>query len=177
MSCKQKVEHNKLEEKAKEAKSYCVKNKMNTEYAILIDMSIHSGKTRFFVYDFNKALVVDSGLVCHGTCKHQYRTETPEFSNVPESYCSSIGKYKIGKRGWSSFGIHVNYKLHGLETTNSNAYDRLIVLHSWGMSDTETYPKMAPESWGCPVVSENFMKRLDERLKKTTEPTLLWIYQ
>ena len=177
MSCKQKIDQNDLGQKLKDANDYCVKNGLNTDYAILIDMSIHSGKTRFFVYNFNSEVVVDSGLVSHGTCKHDYTTSTPEFSNVPESYCSSIGKYKIGKRGWSSFGIHVNYKLHGLESTNSNAYDRIIVLHSWNMSDKETYPRMAPESWGCPVISENFMKRLDKRLQKAKKPTLLWVYE
>ena len=90
MSCKQKIDQNNLDQKIKEASAYCIKNGLNTDYAILIDMSIHSGKTRVFVYDFNSKAVVDSGLVTHGTCKHDYTTATPEFSNVPPMQASPL---------------------------------------------------------------------------------------
>src|SRR5688500_17819209 len=40
----------------------------NTNTCFLIDMSIESGKNRFFVYDLKKDSVVDAGLVTHGSC-------------------------------------------------------------------------------------------------------------
>ena len=102
---------------------------------------------------------------------------SPVFSNTPDSHLSSLGKYRIGKRGYSNWGIHVNYRLHGLESTNSNAFSRDIVLHSWeSVADLETYPKGTPEGWGCPAVSDNTMRELDSLLQNSGENVLLWIY-
>ena len=116
-------------------------------------MSIHSGKKRLFLYDLKDKKIVQSGLCSHGCGEAPWgedeTKETPLFSNVPDSHLSSIGKYRIGKRGYSNWGIHVNYKLHGLEATNSKAYSRFIVLHSWdAIEDEETFPQGAPEGWG-----------------------------
>jgi hypothetical protein len=171
---------NRLKNKAKLAKAYCIKNNMDTKVCILVDMQIHSGKKRFFLWDLKGDSVLKSGLCSHGTCDNlaNYNSEdAPQFSNVPESHCSSLGKYKLGKRGYSSFGIHINYKLHGLESTNNNAYKRVIVFHSWGIEDEEIYPFEIAESWGCPAVSNNFMKEMDEILKVKKKPVLFWIYK
>ncbi len=142
---------------------------------------MHSGKKRFYIWDMNNNKLLDSGLASHGSCDQTWsNTDTrrvPKFGNIPDSHCSSLGKYKIGKRGYSQWGIHVNYKLHGLERTNNKAYDRVIVLHSWGMiNDEEVYPTGTAESWGCPAISDNFMRRMDERLSGTTKPVLFWMF-
>ncbi|PCJ26600.1 MAG: peptidase [Flavobacteriales bacterium] len=168
-----------LKDKAKLAKDYCQKNNMNLDVCILVDMKIHSGKKRFILWDFKGDSILKSGMCSHGTCDNLAgydANKTPQFSNTNESHCSSLGKYKVGKRGYSSFGIHINYKLHGLEKTNSNAYKRYIVFHSWGIDDNETYPTEIAESWGCPAVSNNFMRKIDEVLKTKKTPVLLWIY-
>lgn len=170
-----------IHSKATEALAFCKENNMHTEYCILIDMNIHSGKNRFFVYNFNTDSIVDQGLVSHG-CGDKpwgmdFSKENPAFSNTPDSHLSSLGKYKIGKRGYSNWGIHINYKLHGLEKLNSNAYKRFIVLHSWAAMPTEEiFPTGAPEGWGCPALSDEFMKRIDKRLHKNNQPVLLWIF-
>jgi hypothetical protein len=133
------------------------------------------------VYDFTTNQVVQTGLCSHGSCDGNGREgsyDTAQFSNQPNSFCSSMGKYKIGKRGYSNWGIHVNYKLHGLEATNNNAYKRIIVLHSWSyVPSEETYPAYAPNSLGCPMVSDEMMTDLDGRLKASELPVLLWIYK
>ena len=172
----------KLKLKTGEALLYCKENQLNTDYCILIDMGIHSGKNRLFIYDFTQDSIVSSGLCSHGCCDLQWGMDfsktNPTFSNVPDSHCSSLGKYKIGKRGYSMWGINVNYKLHGLEKSNSKAYGRFIVLHSWEMVDNyEIYPSGTPEGWGCPAVSDQQMHFLDKLLKKQEKPVLLWIYQ
>lgn len=169
-----------LEERALQAKTFCTKEGMNQNYAILIDMSIHSGKKRLFVWDFNQNKMIKKGMCSHGSGPKSWSNDdskiNPRFSNVVNSHYSSLGKYKIGKRGWSNFGIHVNYKLHGLDSSNSNAYKRIIVLHSWNiMPHEEVYPKGAPESWGCPAVSNTFMHELDSLLRPEKD-VLLWIY-
>ncbi|MCT4580517.1 MAG: murein L,D-transpeptidase catalytic domain family protein [Flavobacteriales bacterium] len=176
-----KLDTIRLQNKAKEALTYCKKNKMNSNYCVLIDMHIHSGRNRLFLWDFKANKIVLSGLCSHGCGDEPWgldnTKDSPIFSNQPDSHLSSLGKYKIGKRGWSNWGIHVNYKLHGLDKTNSNAYKRIIVLHSWeAVEENETYPYGTPEGWGCPAINNDKMKELDAYLEKEKTPVLLWIY-
>jgi hypothetical protein len=91
------------------------------------------------------------------------------------SHCSSIGKFVILDRGVSQWGIKVNYILQGKEKTNSNARSRAVVLHSWeAISNDEVYPEGTPEGWGCPAVSNESMKEIDEILKQNKK-VLMWI--
>lgn len=159
---------------------YCQKKNFNTDFYFLADMSMHSGKNRFLVWSFKENKILKKALVTHGCGNSGWSSDesrvNPVFSNTPESHCSSLGKYKIGERGYSQFGMHVKYLLHGLDTSNSNALARTIVLHSWEIiPDEETYPEGAPESWGCPAVSNNFMRQLDTLLSTAEKPTLLWM--
>lgn len=177
-----KVDIVKLQTKAIEAKTFCKSKKYNTDYCFLADMSLHSGVKRLFVWDFKKDTIIQSYLVGHGCGKmfwsFDYSKENPTFSNEPDSHCSSLGKYKIGERGYSNWGIHIKYLLYGLEKSNVNAVSRQIVFHSWEkMADNEIYPKGSPEGWGCPTVSNNAMIKLDERLKTSTKSVLLWMFE
>lgn len=170
-----------IENKAKEALLYCKKKKFDEKCCILIDMSVHSGLNRLFIYDFNKNEVSRSMLVSHGCGNYpwsfDFSKDNPDFSNIDGSHCSSLGKYKIGKRAWSNWGINVKYVLHGLEKTNSNAQSRFIVFHSWEkVSDSEVYPDGTPEGWGCPTISNNNMKIVDSILQTKKKPVLMWIY-
>ena len=165
-----------------EALQFCKKNNFNQTYYFLIDLSIHSGKNRFFVYDFKTQKITSKSLVTHGSCDviedNPEKWDKAKFSNKINSHCSMKGKYKIGKRDYSSWGIHIKYWLHGLESSNKNAVDRVVVLHSWdAVSDTEIYPNVSPLSWGCPAVSNTFMQLLDNQLKNTSTPVLLWIIE
>ena len=167
--------------KSKEALEYCKNKGFNTDFCILVDMGIHSGKDRMFIWDFNSSSIAQSGLCSHGCGDSPHSGDetksAPIFSNISDSHLSSLGKYKIGKRSYSNWGIHINYKLHGLETSNVNAYRRLIVLHSWeSVSNIPIYPYGTPEGWGCPAVSNDMMKILDKKLKATSKPVLLWIF-
>lgn len=171
-----------LKVKAKQAATFCKTKGFNTDFCVLIDMSIHSGKNRLFIYDLKNDSIISKALCAHGSCSNlpgKDETDTkPTFSNTHETLCSSLGKYKIGKRGYSNWGVHFNYKLHGLEATNSNAYARTIVLHSWEeMPNKEVYPQNCPNSWGCPMVSDQQMRTLDKHLKPSKKPVLLWIYK
>jgi len=173
---------NKLDVMADSAYTYCLTNDYEPRFFLLIDMKIHSGRKRFFIYDYQSHNVMESSLVSHGCGDSLWgsdETKTcPVFSNVPESHCSSLGKYRVGKRGYSNWGININYRLHGLEKSNGNANARDVVLHSWfDISEEETYPAGSPEGWGCPAVSNDFMTALDSVLIKSRKPILLWIYQ
>lgn len=175
------IDHCYLVGKQAEAKAFCKSEGYNKHYCFLLDMSRHSGRYRFYVWDFDSNKVVDSALVSHGCGISNWgddgTADAPVFSNEYESHCSSLGKYHVGERAWSQWGINIKYQLYGLDSTNSNANGRRIVLHSWEfVNDIEVYPDGSPEGWGCPAVSNAFMARLDTRLKKSTEPVLLWMY-
>ena len=166
--------------KADTAEAYCKEHKMNTDICFLIDMSIHSGKHRLFVWNFKKQEVLFSSLCCHGVGGESTQKK-PEFSNVPGSNCTSLGKYKLGIRSYSNWGINIHYKMHGLEETNNNAYKRIVVFHSYTpVPEREIYPMHLPLGWsqGCPVVSNKAMRQADELLQEigTKEPVLMWIY-
>jgi len=181
-SISQMKKETKLADKGIEAKTYCKENDFNQSFCILIDMSIHSGKKRFYVYDFKQKKVTHKYLVSHGCGNNTWASDeskiSPEFSNTVDSHMSSLGKYKIGKRSWSDWGVNAKYSLHGLEESNSNAFNRWVVFHSWGMiSNEETYPAGTPEGWGCPAVSNESFKEIDKLIKSQTKPTLMWIYK
>lgn len=176
------VDMEKTRTKAMEAREFCRSKNFNTEFCILIDMGLHSGIKRFFVWDLKGDSIVSSYLVGHGSCdgpwKEDLSKETPRFSNVEGSHCSSMGKYRIGERAHSDWGIGIKYVLHGLEPTNSNAQMRYVVFHSWEMvPDEEPYPDGTPEGWGCPIVSNNAMRLIDPQLKASPKPVLMWIYE
>ncbi|QOG02503.1 murein L,D-transpeptidase catalytic domain-containing protein [Flavobacterium sp. MDT1-60] len=162
-----------------EAKQYCKNNNLNQKKFILIDLGLHSGLKRFFVYDFKKNKILNSYMVSHGCGDNQWgRTSSKEdvpVSNESDSHCSSVGKYIISDRGVSQWGIKVNYLLQGKEKTNSNAKNRAIVLHSWeAIPNNEVYPEGTPEGWGCPAVSNESMLEIDEILKQNKN-VLMWV--
>lgn len=165
---------------SQEAYIFAIKHSLNLDYFILIDMKIHSGLNRFFVWDFNKDEVIYSTLVTHGSCDIYEPNEdygTPKFSNKNNSHCSSLGKYVLGKKGQSVFGMGVKYDLLGLDATNSNATLRSVVLHSWEIvPENEVYPNHIPLSWGCPAVSNNSMIYLNGFIQKqSNKKLLLWV--
>ncbi|KAF2511900.1 murein L,D-transpeptidase catalytic domain-containing protein [Flavobacterium foetidum] len=163
----------------KEAREYTEKKNYNQDVFFLIDLGKHSGLKRFFVYDFKKSKIVKSYIVSHGCGDSAWggtaTKENPKISNEPDSHCSSLGKYLISTRGVSQWGIKVNYLLLGKDKTNSNALNRAIVLHSWNaIPNEEVFPEGTPEGWGCPAVSNESMREIDELLK-TNKKVLLWI--
>jgi hypothetical protein len=171
--------NDKLIEKAVKAKNYCIKNKLNTSFCFLVDLSVNSGKSRFYIYDFKSNTIKSSGLVCHGVGKNS-TAQQAVYSNEVGSNCTSLGKYKIGKRAYSNWGIHVHYKMHGLESGNSNAFQRKIVLHAYEyVPETDIFPLHLTMGWsqGCPVVANNLMTQIDTLLKKQKQPTLIWLFE
>ncbi len=144
------INYTRIRKHAAAAKVFCSRNGMDGKLCLLADMQVHSGKIRMVVWDFSKDTIVASGLVSHGCGSHPWgkdkSKDDPVFSNAFDSHCSSTGKYKIGARGYSSWGIHVKYLLHGLEASNSNALRREIVLHGWeDIPDHEVFPDGTPE--------------------------------
>lgn len=146
----------------------------NSKIAFFVDMKIKSGKNRFFVYDLVNNKIIDEGLVAHGSGSETGIRGDLKFSNEPNSNCTSLGRYCIGKAYTGMFGK--SYKLAGLDETNSNAMKRAVVLHSYSAVPEEEQDYYIANSHGCPMVSENFFKRLQKIIDSSKSPILLNVY-
>ncbi len=177
VTLKEKNNHKKvfarLKQKATGIALYAKDNGYNTEHCFMVDMKIESGKKRFFVYNLQKDSVELSGLVTHGSGKTN--AENIQFSNKANSLCTSVGKYKIGNSYTGKFGLA--FKLYGLDDTNSNTFNRFVVLHSHScVPNAETAPFPICESWGCPTVAPAFLSELKNYITQSEKPLLLQIY-
>jgi hypothetical protein len=165
----------KLDAEVKEIKKVIQGNpKYNKEIAFFIDMKIPSGKNRFFVYDLNKETIIDQGLVAHGSGSETGIQGKLKFSNTNNSLATSLGKYYISNSYIGRFGKA--YKLYGLDKTNSNAFDRAIVLHKYFDVPYKEQTEYICNSYGCPMVNEKYFKRIEKRIDNSKTNILLVIY-
>ena len=163
-----------LEAAAAAQKDYLRRHRYNGEFCFLVDMRQPSGKYRFFVYDLHKDSILLAGLVAHGSGGSGF-SMTPSFSNINGSGCTSLGRYRIGYPYNGMCGR--SYKLYGLDTTNNQAFQRNVVLHSWkDVPDAETYPYPICNSRGCPMVSPAFLHQLQPMIDRSKKPVLLCIF-
>ena len=159
----------------KKVNNYAIQNDMSTEYCFLVDMSLPSGRNRFFIYDLKKDLLINSGLVSHGSCNETFLAR-PKFSNESKSGCSSLGKFKVGEFYNGKYGR--SFRLYGLDNCNSNAYKRAVVIHGYDcVPDEEIYPRVLCNSLGCVMVSYKFFDKISQMIKSSEKPIVLWIYQ
>ena len=166
---------NRLKEQGRILYRYAAEQHYNTDYCLLVDMSLPSGKKRLFIYNLVKDSIEFAGLVANGVGSYRAGSEELIFSNTVNSGMTSLGKYSIGNSYYGTYGLA--HKLYGLDNTNSNAYKRTIVLHSHAhMPDIEVYPHLSPLSGGCPMVSADCLVLLRQYIKASKSPILLWIY-
>jgi hypothetical protein len=71
-------------EYAAKAKVYCQQNGLRTDYCFLVDFDVHSGKNRFFVWDFEKEKIVYATICVHGRGGGS-TDEKPVLSDQPGS--------------------------------------------------------------------------------------------
>ena len=161
-------------------KEYCRKKDLSENYAIVVDYSIPSGKHRFFVCDLKKEKIITSSLCAHGAGKGS-TVFKPIFSNEIGSNCSSLGHYKItGRHQMSSSGLP-SFRLQGLDTSNSNAMKRGILIHSAKLVSycrLGIYPFYLPLdrriSSGCFAIDIDMMDVVGDLVDKEKKPILLY---
>lgn len=128
-------------------------NQSTYDYVIVVDFSIHSGKNRFFMFNKDKQLVLKS--LCEHGCGNGSTKKVPKFSNKIGSNCSSLGKFKVS--GYNIMRDKTpSYLLDGLDSTNSNARNRQLLIHPYySIPDFEIYPiyLSMTSSQGCFVIS------------------------
>lgn len=179
--------HNDVPSDIAEIYSYCEENDYSTEYCFLTDFSKPSGIKRFYIYSFKDNKIIDKSLCAHGLGKCDNVFETiyknfkttfkPTFSNEKGSCYSCLGKFKVGTlTPMSKPYFKEGYQLHGLDSTNSNAKDRSILIHR-GNLGFETFPlPCLPVSKGCFAVSNSMMEHIKDIKKQSDKPILLYAY-
>ena len=163
-------------EHAEAALKYCKANGLRTDYCILVDFSVHPGKNRFFVWDFNKQKIVYSTVCEHGRGGNSTHMK-PEFSNIAGSYCSSVGRYHVMHKSHMNRNPSVPcYILKGVDSTNSNAFSRKIYIHP-SVSQTPTFPFPLPwRTEGCFGISLRGFEKVKHYKDMSNKPMLLWAY-
>mgnify|MGYP003823288083 CR=1 FL=1 len=156
-----------------QAKKYIEKNKLSNQYCFLINMQLPSNKNRMYVVNLKNDSIVAKGLVAHGSCNTTF-LKNAQFSNTPDCGCSSLGKYKVGYKYKGQFGEA--FKLYGLDSSNSNAFKRYIVLHSYECVPTAEQDYPICNSLGCPMVAPLFLQTLQQYIQISNKPILLWIF-
>lgn len=160
--------------KVAEIKEYIQGKEYNQELAVFINFKVASGKYRYFIYDLKNNKILQKAVVFHGSGSVIPKFGKLQFSNVEGSYQSSLGKYSIGESYIGKFGKA--YRLKGLDSTNSNAMQRAIVLHSYGcVPDTES-DTPACLSLGCPMLSVNALKESARYIDASKQPIILYAF-
>ena len=153
------------EEIVNKAYKYCKSHNYNTDICVFVNFSITSDKNRFFVFNFDNKEILIKSLCAHGYGKGSTK-ETPVFSNEVGSNCSSLGKYVIsGYRKMVRIDENC-FELKGLDSTNSNAYRRGILIHPsylvnlcqslYGLA----YIPLGLTSQGCFAINHNALEEL-----------------
>lgn len=139
----------------------------------IIDFTKPSTVKRMFVLDVENAKILYKTYVAHG--QRSGREYATQFSNIPESFQSSLGFYETsttynGKNGYS-------LKLRGLENgINSKAEERAVVIHgapyvSESFINSHGY---LGRSWGCPALPEHLNRPIIDKIKNGS---CLFIYK
>lgn len=157
-----------------EVKNYIKGKEYNQELAIFINFKVPSGKYRYFIYDLKNDKIVQKAVVSHGSGSVLPGSDILKFSNTDGSYQSSLGKYSVGESYIGKFGKA--YRLKGLESTNSNAMQRAIVLHSYGCIPDKESQDPACLSLGCPMLSVNAFKESAKYIDKSKQPIILYAF-
>lgn len=141
----------------------------NDGYITLIDFSQHSSKKRLYQIGMDSGNVTTMLVSAGQGSDPDHDGNATEFSNANGSHMSSLGFYLTGDEYEGEHGKSL--QLHGLSSTNSNAFERAIVIH--GADYVPNGNGWAGRSHGCPAVDRDLVGPLIDRLK---DGSLLYIF-
>lgn len=133
----------------------------------VIDFTKSSKHKRLWVIDLNAKKILKNTLVAHG--KNSGEEKALKFSNVHNSYMSSMGFYVTDKTYYGKHGLSL--KLSGVDKAfNSNAMTRAIVMHGADYVSEEfikQYGRLG-RSLGCPAIPQAVTKEIIGLVKDNT---------
>lgn len=143
----------------------------NTTYLTVIDMSRSANQHRFFLINLADKRIEHKSVVAHG--RNSGGEYARSFSNIEGSFKTSLGFYKTAETYHGKHGLSL--RLDGLESSNSNARVRAIVIHAADYVSRkfiEKYGRLG-RSLGCPSLPEKDFEKIVHIIKNGS---LLFIY-
>lgn len=149
-----------------------MKDNLKSKVLTVIDFSLPSTEKRMWIIDPENGEILLNSVVSHGRNSGDLMAKT--FSNVPESFKSSLGFYKTaetysGKHGYS-------LRLDGLEKGfNDQARNRAIVIHGADYAKEEFAKSVGRlgRSLGCPALPSELSAQAIDLIK---DGSLLFIF-
>ncbi|MEB2780949.1 murein L,D-transpeptidase catalytic domain family protein [Algoriphagus sp. C2-6-M1] len=149
-----------------------MRDNLTSKVLTVIDFSLPSTAKRMWIIDPEKGEILLNSVVSHG--RNSGDLMANNFSNIPESFKSSLGFYKTaetysGKHGYS-------LRLDGLEKGfNDQARNRAIVIHGADYAKEEFAKSVGRlgRSLGCPALPSELSARAIDLIKNGS---LLFIF-
>jgi hypothetical protein len=157
----------KLESFAEALKGYYLlkqKGLIKKEILTLIDFSLSSNTKRLWVINLVTGDILINSLVAHG--RNTGEEFASNFSNVSESYKSSLGFYATGEIYNGKHGMSL--RLDGLEKgVNDNARSRGVVMHAANYVSNSFIKNnhRLGRSQGCPAVPVELSREIISMIK------------
>lgn len=142
----------------------------NKNYITMIDFSFHSSQPRLFLLNMRTGQVRSYMVAVGEGSDPDEDGHAQVFSNTENSHMSSLGFYLTDDVYTGGNGRSL--RLHGLNRSNSNAYNRLIVLH--GAPYVSESRGIAGRSHGCPAVDPRV---IDFLINNLHSGSLMYMYQ
>lgn len=161
-----------------QAIAYFKKNRSefpNQRVITVIDFTKSARQKRFFVVNLQTGAVT-ARATSHGRGSDPGNTGMAQkFSNKDKSHASSLGFYRTLETYTSSkFKSHggegLSLRLQGLSSTNSNAWNRAVVIHPARYVNEGGH---TGRSYGCPALDPRFSKQTVQTIKNGS---LLYIW-
>lgn len=129
----------------------------NNKYISVVDFTLASTEKRYYLLNLETGSV-RTYWVAHG--QGSGMLFATKFSNTVDSKQSSLGLYLTSEIYYGKHGKSM--RLHGYEATNSNAYDRAIVVHGADYVSAEFIKQEGRlgRSWGCPALSREVSSQI-----------------
>ncbi|MEX0996124.1 MAG: murein L,D-transpeptidase catalytic domain family protein [Flavobacteriaceae bacterium] len=146
--------------------------KIEKSLLTVVDFSLSANEKRLWVIDLEQEEIVYQTYVAHG--RNTGDEYAKSFSNVPESYQSSLGFYATAETYYGKHGYSL--RLDGLENgINDKARERAIVIHGADYA-TENFINehgRLGRSLGCPSLPKEESESIINTIK---EKSCLFIY-
>ncbi|TDH23970.1 murein L,D-transpeptidase catalytic domain family protein [Segetibacter sp. 3557_3] len=136
----------------------------NGDIISIVDFSLPSSQKRLFILDLKNNKLLFHTYVSHG--RGSGKLMATDFSNVAESFKSSLGFYVTGDTYMGKHGLSM--RLLGQDKGfNDNANDRAVVMHSASYVSEAVVKAQGfiGRSLGCPAVPEALNKPIIETVK------------
>jgi hypothetical protein len=136
----------------------------NTSVLSIVDYSMSSVEERFYLIDMSAGKMILKTLVAHG--RNTGEVYAKKFSNVPNSYCTSLGFFVTGETYTGAHGLSL--RIDGTERTiNDNARARDIVIHAADYVSKAFINSCGRlgRSLGCPALPPEYLSAVVNKIK------------